>query len=115
MIRGIFAPLALTGVLLGGVIPAVLWGEDRVTPSDAPGSDSRPGLRRPVALAVADGGRWLFVANQRSGTVSVIDPTTHRVTSEVPVGRELSDLAVTPDGTRLVVTDRDASELFILR
>lgn len=112
MSRGFVARLALVGVLLGGLLPAMLRG-DGVRPADAPGADLHPVPRRPVALAVA--GRWLFVANQRSGTVSVIDTAALRVTGEVPVGRAPSDLAVTPDGTTLVVTDRDAGELVVLR
>lgn len=107
MSRGFFARLGLVGVLFGGLSPAVLWG-DRATPADAP-----PGPRHPVALALADGGRWLFVAGRRSGTVSVIDTGSLKVTGGDPVGRTLSDLAVTPDG--VVVTDQDAGELIVLR
>src|SRR5262245_31044159 len=75
----------------------------------------RPAQRRPVALAVADGGKWLFVANQRSGSVSVIDTAARRVTAEVAVGRRLSDLAATPDGTALLATDEEAGQLVLLR
>ena len=32
-------------------------------------------MRQPVALAVTDGGKTLFVANRRSGSVSVVDAT----------------------------------------
>ncbi len=30
-------------------------------------------VRRPVALAIAQDGKWLYVANRRSGSISVID------------------------------------------
>src|SRR5947208_3433299 len=49
-------------------------------------------LRRPVALVLADHDRWLFVANQRSGTVTTIDTNTLRVVAETEVGGRLSDL-----------------------
>jgi YVTN family beta-propeller protein len=71
-------------------------------------------FRRPVALLLADGGKRLFVANQRSGTLSVIDIAGRRVTAEVPVGRRLSDLTATPDGRTLLATDEEAHELIVL-
>jgi len=41
-----------------------------------------------VALVLADGGQRLFVANQRSGSISAIDTTTRRLTSETNVGAD---------------------------
>jgi YVTN family beta-propeller protein len=73
-----------------------------------------PHLRRPVALAAADGGRWLFTANRRSGAISVIDTVARRTVAEIPVGKKLADLAVTPDGRRVVVVDEEANELIVL-
>jgi YVTN family beta-propeller protein len=113
MSRGYLARIALVGAVLGGMALAPSWGE-RALPADARVPDARPG-RRPVALALADKGKWLLVANQRSGTVSVLDTTSLKVTDEVTVGRKLSDLAVTPDGAGVVVADEDAGELTVLR
>jgi YVTN family beta-propeller protein len=70
-------------------------------------------IRRPVALALAEDGRWLFVANQ-SGTIAAIDTANNRVASEISIGHKLADLAVTADGTRLIAVDEDAGELHIL-
>jgi YVTN family beta-propeller protein len=70
-------------------------------------------IRRPVALALADDGKWLFVANRDSGTISVIDPAEARAVAEVPAGRKLADLAIAPDGRRLLAVDVDAGELLI--
>lgn len=70
--------------------------------------------RRPVALALAPDGRWLYAANRRNGTVSVIDLDARRPAAEVAVGRELSDLVMTPDSRRLLVTDEAANELLVL-
>jgi YVTN family beta-propeller protein len=64
-----------------------------------------------VALALADDGRWLFVANQRAGTVSVLDTAGPHMLAEVPVGRRLSALALTPDGRHLLALDEDANHL----
>jgi YVTN family beta-propeller protein len=71
-------------------------------------------LRRPVALALADKGRWLFVANRGSGTVSVIDMDKARVSGETEVGRQLADLALTPNEKHLLAVDEQADELIVL-
>ena len=71
-------------------------------------------LRRPIAMVLVDEGRLLLVANRRSGSVSIVDTASNRVVSETPVGRELADMAVTPDGKRLLVVDEAAGELVIL-
>jgi DNA-binding beta-propeller fold protein YncE len=71
-------------------------------------------LRRPTALALADEGRWLYAANRRSGSISVIDATASRLVGEVAVGCGLSDLVLTPDGSHLLCTDGPGGELVIL-
>jgi YVTN family beta-propeller protein len=69
--------------------------------------------RRPIALVLAEDGRWLFVATQR-GTICTIDTSNLRLVGEAPVGRKLADVTVTPDGNRLLAVDEDAGELLIL-
>src|SRR5438445_10740635 len=70
-------------------------------------------LRRPAALVLAEDGRWLFVANQRAGSVSVIDSEAGRVVNELNVGRKLSDLVAVADG-HLLAVDEEANELILL-
>src|SRR5262249_34739070 len=67
-----------------------------------------------VALVLVDDGKLLFVANHQSGTVSVIDTKDLRLVGETDVGRRLADLAVTPDGRRLLAVDEEAGELGLL-
>lgn len=62
-------------------------------------------LRRPVAAGLLDEGRLLVTANQRNGSVSLLDLETAKVVTELPVGKSLSGLAVLPGGTRFLVTD----------
>ena len=85
----------------------------------APGEEIEPSLaprlRRPVALALLDNDRWLFVANQRSGSVSVVDPAMNKVAAEFAVGRRLSDLVALHDGRHLVAADEAAGQLILLR
>src|SRR5438132_866036 len=70
-------------------------------------------LRRPVALTLTDDGKWLFVANQRSGTISTIDTATLRTCAEVSGCRRLADIASTPDGRRVLALDEEAGELVL--
>jgi YVTN family beta-propeller protein len=71
-------------------------------------------VRQPVALACADGGRTILVANRRSGSLSVIDAASRRVVAEHDVGRGLADLAVLPDGRHLLAVDQAANELLLI-
>jgi len=71
-------------------------------------------IRRPVAIVLDDDQSTLFVANRRSGTVSVLDIETQAVTSETAVGKGLSDLVATSDG-RFLATDERGHQLVVLR
>jgi YVTN family beta-propeller protein len=70
-------------------------------------------LRRPVALVCVDGGKTLLVANQRSGSISVID-TASRLIAEHDVGRGLSAIVLVPGGPNLLAVDQAANELLLL-
>src|SRR5262245_8975938 len=63
-------------------------------------------FRQPVALAISRDGAWLFVANRRSGTLSVIDLKGGRVVSECDAGRGLAGIAVLADGLHLLAVDQ---------
>src|SRR5262249_13806098 len=77
-------------------------------------ADSKSRLRWPVALVLADKDTRLFVANQRGGSISVIDTKRLKTTAEIQVGRKLSDLAATPDGKHLLAVDEEANQLVVL-
>jgi DNA-binding beta-propeller fold protein YncE/mono/diheme cytochrome c family protein len=64
-------------------------------------------LRYPVALAAADKGKLLLAANERSGTVSIVDIPGRKVIGEFPVGKHLSDLVAVPG------VENAASEAFL--
>ena len=68
-------------------------------------------FRRPVALAIADDGRHLLVANQRSGTVSLLDLRDNKVLQEYSLGKRLSDLVVTESPDEYLATDEETHEL----
>ncbi|HEX4795621.1 MAG TPA: cytochrome c peroxidase [Humisphaera sp.] len=65
-------------------------------------------FRRPIAmLALPD---RLLVANQRSGSISSIDPVGGSVIGEVAVGEQLSDLIALPDGKSVLALDEAKGE-----
>jgi YVTN family beta-propeller protein len=105
-------------VLVGIIFAAALVGRSGAERAGAvgPAEVALPtSLRRPVSLTLADKGKWLLVANQRSGSVSVIDTASLAVVGEVAVGRKVSDLAITKDGTHLLVLDEDAGDVVCFR
>src|SRR5262249_608754 len=71
-------------------------------------------LRRPVAAAYLDDGTTLCVANQRSGTLSLIDLPHASVREESTVGKHLTGLAVLPDRKHVLITDDEQHELIAL-
>src|SRR5262249_30240202 len=71
-------------------------------------------VRHPVALAASREGDRLFVANLRSGSLSVVDPRAKAVLSEHDRGCGLSDVAVLPAGARLVAVDQAAGALLLV-
>lgn len=61
---------------------------------------------RPTALTASADGRRVYVANQGSGTVSVVDTVSRRIVKHVPAGRAPAQLGLSRDGSRLMVADR---------
>jgi YVTN family beta-propeller protein len=55
----------------------------------------------PAAIAVSRDGRWAYVANQRSDTLSVVDIPRRRVTASIPVGHGPTAVALAPSQPRL--------------
>jgi YVTN family beta-propeller protein len=107
---GVSRSMVLGTVALGSL--SLGWARDG---SDRAGAALPTQRRQPVALVLADDGKQLFAANQRSGSLSIIDPSSRRVITEIPVGRRLSDLAVASGGEYLLATDEGANELILLR
>ncbi len=69
--------------------------------------------RRPAALALLGTGRHVVVANERSGSLSVVDWREGRIVAEQDIGRALVDVIRWGDD-KLLVLDRAAHELIIL-
>lgn len=67
--------------------------------------------RHPIVIVATSDA--LIVANQRSGTLSMLDPVTIGITQELKLGRQLSDLVALPNGD-LLACDQSSGELIRL-
>lgn len=72
-----------------GVLP-LLAGTGLDPAPSSPSAQANIEFRRPVALLATNG--RLLVANQRSGTISIIDPARAKVVAETKIAEQLSDL-----------------------
>ena len=77
--------------------------------------ESRTILRRPVALQFSGDGRTLYVANQQSGTISIVDAAGQKLVGEAATGKKLTGLAILPQRNLLLATDEAAHELILLK
>ncbi|EAQ80923.1 c-type cytochrome [Blastopirellula marina] len=70
----------------------------------------RADLRQPQRLALSHAGDRLLTANQKSGSVSLIDLTTHKTIGEFRVGQSVTSLTTLP-GDHFLLTDPIAHEV----
>jgi YVTN family beta-propeller protein len=68
----------------------------------------------PVAAAVTPDGRWLYVVNRGSNSVSAIDLKEQRVAARLPVGSVPAGLAMAASGEALYVTDSQSNALSVI-
>ncbi len=71
-------------------------------------------LRRPVALQLSVDGQWLYVANRRNGSLSVVDVSQRAAVKEIDLGQQISSLTCVADTSRWLATDEAAHELLLL-
>jgi YVTN family beta-propeller protein len=58
---------------------------------------------------------YLFVANEQSGDVSIIDVQSRRVIAVVPVGRDPGHITITPDHQYALVLNRASGDMAVIR
>ncbi len=68
----------------------------------------------PQRVAITPDNRKVYVTNQRSGTLSVIDAETLRVVKTIKVGTEPLGCALTPDGERLFVANSSSDDVSVV-
>ncbi len=98
-------------LLLAALLPLLTTGPAFAEEIVAP-LPPQAALRRPFALALAPENR-LWIANQRSGTLQLVDPAAEKLLAEWKIGEELADLAALPDG-RLALVDTANHELLLV-
>src|SRR5262245_25220310 len=75
----------------------------------------QPHLRRPIAAAWLEESKLLAVANQRSGSISIVDIEKRKVLAEMAVGERLADVAALAAGGWLLAADEKRHELVVLK
>jgi YVTN family beta-propeller protein len=58
---------------------------------------------------------YLFVANPKSGDVSILDIETRRVVAVTPVGTEPSYITITPDDQYALVLNQASGDMAVIR
>ena len=96
---------------LRGVLTACLVLADQRPQVPTPRTEQ---LRRPIAAAFLNEGTAVCVANQRSGSVWLVDVRQSHVYSELALGGRLTDLAVLPDRKHVLVVEETRHELIAL-
>jgi YVTN family beta-propeller protein len=67
----------------------------------------------PLAMALNPANERIYVANQGSNNVSVIDATTNQVTT-IPVGKAPSAVAINSQTNTIYVADRDSGDVAVI-
>ncbi len=68
-----------------------------------------------AATRLSTSPQYLFVANPKSGEVSILDITRQRVIAVTPVGAEPGDIILTPDDAYALVLNRGSGDIAVLR
>ncbi|QDU37934.1 Di-heme cytochrome c peroxidase [Maioricimonas rarisocia] len=96
----------IAATILSGVTEGIASGTEPALPIR---------LREPAALALSADHERLFVANERSGTLSVVDTSSWQVTTEYELGESLTDIVMLPEQRELLAIDREGSTLIRAR
>ena len=67
-----------------------------------------------VGALRAAAGPYAYVANEGSGTVSVIDTSDDQVVVELAIGGKPRGMAITPDGRTAYVSDQTGNRLVVI-
>ena len=68
----------------------------------------------PEQFDLSHDGRRLFVANEDTGTLTVVGIASGAVEATVPVGKEPEGVRVTPDGRWIVVTSESGNAIYVI-
>jgi YVTN family beta-propeller protein len=112
MVRQDFVRLIAASLLLA----PWSFGPSQGTRASEPGTPALRAQRhrRPVALVCGADGKTLMIANQRSGSVSIVDSAARRIIAECEIGHSLADLATLPGERHSLAVDQVANDVMLL-
>jgi YVTN family beta-propeller protein len=100
------------------VVPVALFTAAAAAPRGAAPAPAVPALnavdRSPTDLALSADGNWAVTANRTADTASLVDLRTGKRVGEVSAGDGPFAVALTPGGTRAVVTGHEGNTLAVL-
>ncbi len=119
-LTGFTAVLGLLVLLIGAWAgsPSIIQGQSNATATPLPLfalPDAR--LNRSYAsgsIALLSDGRTLIAANMINNTATITVPGQNRLIAEIPVGNDPRSVAVTPDDSRALVTNRVDGTLSVI-
>jgi len=68
----------------------------------------------PEQFDISHDGKQLFIANEDSGTLTVVNISTGAIDKSVPVGKEPEGVRLTPDGRWIVVTSEEGNSIYVV-
>jgi YVTN family beta-propeller protein len=69
---------------------------------------------KPVGVAVSPDGRWLYAANGRTSTVSVVNLVTGSLAATIKVGRRPWGIALSRDGKRAYTANGLSNDVSVI-
>ncbi len=67
-----------------------------------------------TGIAVAPDGKYIYVSNQGSNSVSVLDTASNTIVKTVLVGTSPAGVAVTPDGAHVYVSNQGSNSVSVI-
>jgi len=71
--------------------------------------------RAPGAMAASEIPGFLFIANPTGNTVTIVEIATQKVLAVVQVGRQPSEITVTPDNQYALVLNQESGDMSVIR
>ncbi len=66
----------------------------------------------PLWLSAAE--PWVYVTNNRSNSMTIINTANDEVLATIPVGKEPHEVAITPDGKRILVCNAQDNTISVI-
>ncbi|HII91715.1 MAG TPA: YncE family protein, partial [Methanosarcina sp.] len=67
-----------------------------------------------MLVSIAGASPFAYITNSESNSVSVIDATTNKVTTTIPVGSNPIGVAINPNGTKVYVVNARSSDVSVI-